>query len=352
VEAPTTLILNPGSTSTKIAYSVDGKIMERETFHHSSEELQKFSTVWDQFEFRLALCRWWAENKVQHCSAVVAIGGLLKPVQGGTYCVNRSMLRDARGNFQGEHISNIGCALAAELAQLYDCEAFVVDPVSVDEFGCLAYYSGHPAIKRRSLSHALNIHATARRAAREMELKLEQSSFVVAHVGGGISIAPVIAGRIVDANDAASDGPFSPERSGGLPLQQLLSICFAENKSESDIRRMVMGRGGLVGYLGVNSVEEVERRVKQGDVTAEEVYRAMAYQISKEIGAMTTVLSGNVDAIIITGGAANSPMLTAWIEERVRFIARVIIYPGDDEMQALADGALRVVQGIEQAKEY
>ncbi len=349
---PVILIVNPGSTSTKIAYSNGSRIIERETICHSSEELKRFSTIWDQFEFRLELCRRWAQEKVKQCSAVVSPGGLLRSLPGGTYKVNDAMLRDARANVQGEHVSNTGCALASALAREYDCEAFIVDAVSVDEFELLAYYSGHPAIKRRSLSHALSIHAAARKASREVQKKLDETSFVIGHLGGGISIAPVRGGRIIDVNDAASDGPFSAERSGGLPLQQVISLCFSGKYSERELRKMVMGNGGMVAYLGTNSLEEVERRVLSGDTTAEKVFQAMAYQIAKEIGAMATVLHGSVDAIVLTGGAARSALLTGWIEKRVRSIARVIVFPDDDELQALADGAFAVLQGKEKVKEY
>jgi butyrate kinase len=347
------LIINPGSTSTKIAISVDGKITESETIAHAAADLKQFTGIWGQFPYRLKLCQEWATTKrVEQCSAVVAMGGLLRPLQGGTYRVNDRMLNNARANLQGEHASNLGCALAFEVATKYQCPAFVVDPVSVDEFELIAFYSGHPKIKRKSLSHALNIHAAARRAAGEMKLSLQESSFVVCHLGGGISIAPVLNGRIIDVNDAASDGPFSPERTGGLPLQAFISICFSGEYKEDELRKFVMGKGGLVAYLGTNSVKEVEERVTKGDQAAKEVFQAMAYQIAKEVGAMSTVLRGNVNAIVVTGGIAHSKMLVEWIRERVQYIAPVLIYPGEDEMLSLAQGVLRVLTGDEQSKEY
>jgi butyrate kinase len=346
------LIINPGSTSTKIAISIDGKISESATIPHAAADLKQYAGIWEQFPYRLKLCQEWAGKRLTVCSAVVAMGGLLRPLQGGTYLVNDRMLKDARENLQGEHASNLGCALAYEIASKYNCPAFVVDPVSVDEFEPLAFYSGHPKIKRKCLSHALNIHAAARRGAEELKIPLLQSSMVICHLGGGISIAPVLGGRITDVNDASSDGPFSPERTGGLPLQQFISLCFSDEYKEDELRKFVMGKGGIVAYLGTNSVIEVEERILQGDGTAKEVYQAMAYQIAKEIGAMATVLGGRVDAIIITGGIAKSKMLIGWIEERVRFIAPIIIYPGEDEMLSLAQGALRVLDGKEQYKEY
>jgi butyrate kinase len=346
------LVVNPGSTSTKIAVSTDGVITEKETFQHDAALLKSYDSVWGQFDDRLDLCRKWATERLSKCSAVVSLGGLIKPVQGGTYRVGDNMLNDAKKNIQGEHASNLGCALALHLAKEYACPAFIVDPVSVDEFEPLAYYSGHPLIRRRSLSHALSIHAAAYRAAKALHRPIASTAFIICHLGGGISVAPVRAGKIIDVNDAASDGPFSPERTGGLPLQPLVRLSFSGKYSEEEIHRMIMGTGGLVAYLGTNSVLEIERRILQDDGQAEEVLRAMAYQISKEIGAMAAVLSGSVDAVVLTGGIANSTMLTSWIEERVRFIAPVLIQTGNDEMQALVDGALRVLRGEEQAKEY
>ncbi len=348
----TVLVINPGSTSTKIAISEDEKIVASETLRHESGELAQYGTIWDQFNYRLMLCRHWSASRLRACSAVVARGGLLRPVPGGTYRVTVDMLDDARRNLQGEHASNLGSALAHELASEYNCPAFVVDPVSVNEFEPLAKYSGLPFIERKSLSHALNIHAAARRAAQEFRLRFEESSLVVAHLGSGISVAPLRGGKIIDVNDASSDGPFSSERSGGLPLQQFITLCFSGTYSEMEIRNFVRRHGGLAAYLGTNDLTEVERRIAGGDNEAAEVYEAMAYQIAKEIGAMATVLKGNVDAIVLTGGAANSKMLTSWIEDRVRFIAPVKVYAGEDEMAALAQGALRVLRGEEEAKRY
>lgn len=346
------LVVNPGSTSTKLAVFTDCEQRYAETIWHPVSDLERFPSIWSQFSYRLTICRTWASKHVEECDAVVAIGGLLKPVPGGTYRVNERMVHDAESNLHGEHASNLGCAVAYRLAHEYKCLPLVVDPVSVDEFEPLAYYSGYPTIKRRSLSHAVSIHAAARRTAREMSMPLDKTSFVVCHLGGGISIAAVRGGRIIDVNDAASDGPFSPERTGGLPLQAFIDLCYSHTFTKEQVKSLVMGRGGLVAYLGTNSTQEVERMIDKGDEKAREVYQAMAYQIAKEIGAMGTVLKGNVDAIIITGGIARSSMLIPWVEERVRTIARVIIYPGDDEMKALAAGALRVLQGEEPAKEY
>jgi len=349
------LVINPGSTSTKVAIFEDENQVDLKVLRHSPEELSKFKTLWEQFDFRLKIIlEFLNENGLRPTdfSAVVGIGGLLRPVKGGTYLVNEKMLEDARNNFQGEHPSNLGCALAYEIAKIGNVEAFTVDPVSVDEFEPLARYSGHPLIQRRSLSHALNIHATARLASEKIGKRYEEANFVVAHLGGGISVCPVKGGKIIDANDASSDGPFSPERTGGLPLQPFITLCFSGKYTEQEMRKLVMGKGGLVAYLGTNDASEIERRIKEGDAYAREVYEAMAYQIAKEIGAMATVLKGDVDAVVLTGGLANSKMLVDWITERVSFIAPVLVFPGEDEMRALAMGALRVLRGEEKAKEY
>lgn len=349
------LVVNPGSTSTKIAIFEGENQVDLKVLRHSPEELSMFKTLWEQFDFRLKIIlEFLDENglKPADFSAIVGIGGLLRPVKGGVYRVNEKMLEDARNNFQGEHPSNLGCALAYEIAKMGNVEAFTVDPVSVDEFEPLARYSGHPLIQRRSLSHALNIHATARLASEKIGKKYEEANFIIAHLGGGISVCPVKGGKIIDANDASSDGPFSPERTGGLPLQPFITLCFSGKYNEQEIRKLVMGKGGLVAYLGTNDANEVEKRINEGDAYAREVYEAMAYQIAKEIGAMATVLKGDVDAIVLTGGLANSKMLVDWIIERVSFIAPVLVFPGEDEMKALALGALRVLRGEEKAKEY
>ena len=345
------LVVNPGSTSTKVAIAQGDNLIKRETFRHSVEELAQAPRIWDQFQFRLEQCKQWTAEHIQTCSAVISLGGLIRPVHGGVYRVNESMLNDARSNLQGEHASNLGCALAVELAKSYHAEAFVADPVSVDEFEPLAYYSGHPQIKRKSLSHALNIHAACRKAANELQISIEQSSFVIAHLGGAISIAPVRGGAIIDVNDASSEGPFSPERTGGLPLQQFISLCFSQGYTEPQLRKMVMGKGGLTAYLGTNSLVEIEQRISNGDTVAKDVLQAMAYQIAKGIGELATAVQGNVDRIIITGGIAYSKMMTDWIKANVEFIAPVQIVPGESELEALAYGALRVLNGEEKAYE-
>lgn len=346
------LVINPGSTSTKLAVFEGEQVVASDTLRHTAEQLASFPTIWSQWELRRKEVLDWSLRYARNPQAVVSMGGLLKPVEGGTYRVRESMLTDARNNPQGEHASNLGCALAYDMAQRFQCPAFVVDPVSVDEFEPLSRYSGHPLIRRRSLSHAPSIHANARRAAAEIGKPYGSAQFVIGHLGGGISIAAVRGGRIIDVNDASSDGPFSPERTGGLPLQPFIALCFSGNYTESQVRALVMGKGGIVAYLGTNSLLEVEQRIETGDKASEEVLQAMAYQIAKEIGAMATVLHGSIDGVVLTGGLAHSQRLVNWIGERVRHLGRLLVYPGEDEMRFLALGALRVLRGEEQAKEY
>lgn len=349
---PSILVLNPGSTSTKLAWFDGDDETGREVLRHDAKALTQFASVWDQYDFRLRAVREWLARTGTIPAAVAGIGGLLKPVPSGTFVVNASMVADARANMQGAHASNLGCAMAFDVAKQFGCPAFTVDPVSVDEFEALARYSGHPLIERKSLSHALNLHAVARRAAAELGKPFERSSFVVAHLGGGISVAPVLGGRIIDANDASSDGPFSPERTGGLPLQQFISLCFSGKFTETELRTMVMGNGGLKAYSGTNSMSDIETLAKSGDQRARELLQAMGYQIVKEIGAMATVLSGRVDAIVLTGGMAGSDYLVQWISGKIGFLGRLLVYPGEDEMLALAQGVLRVLRHQEQPKEY
>jgi len=349
---PLILAINPGSTSTKVAIFAGNRKIKESKLNHSQEELDRFNALWDQFDMRLKAIQDFLADQNYRFDAVVGRGGLLKPVRRGTYLVNDAMLEDARAGVQGEHVSNLGCALAYRVAQKYGCNAYVVDPVSVDEFQSLARYSGHPLITRRSLSHALNIRAAAIWAAEQINKDVTQTNYIVAHMGGGISVAPVQGGSIIDVNDASSDGPFSPERTGGLPLQPFIDLCFSGRFSRRDMKRLVMGNGGLVAYLNTNDLKVVEEKIRQGDDYAREVFQAMIYQIAKEIGAMSTVLHGQVQRIVLTGGLARSDRLVTELRERVQFIAPVIVIPGELEMEAMAAGVLRVLSKQEQAKTY
>ncbi len=349
------LVINPGSTSTKVALFENQALQYEENIIHPNEALKQFTQIWDQFELRRASIISFLEKhhiNWNQLAAVVGRGGLIRPIPGGTYLVNEAMVEDARKGVQGEHASNLGCALAWAIAREIGVPAFTVDPVAVDEFEPLARYSGHPLIQRRALAHTLNIHTIGRMAAEKLRANYYKTNFIIAHLGGGISICPLKNGRIIDVNDASSSGPFSPERTGNLPLQPFITLCFSGKYTEQQMRKLVMGEGGLIAYLNTNNAEEIERRIQQCDTKAREVYEAMAYQIAKEIGAMATVIKGDVRAIVISGGLAKSKMLIDWIKERVEFIAEIIVLPGEFEMEALANGALRVLQGTEEAKIY
>jgi len=349
------LVINPGSTSTKVALFENEHTIYEETIAHSAEQLKQFSTLWDQFDFRKnAVLNFLEKNDVPTSllSAVAGRGGLIRSIPGGTYVVNDSMVADAKAGLQGVHAANLGCAIAKNIADSIGIPAYVVDPISVDEFEPIARYSGHPLIERRALSHTLNIHAVGRMAAEKLNVDYLNSNFIIAHLGGGISICPLKNGRIVDVNDASAAGPFSPERSGSLPLQQFIELCYSGKYDQNQMQKMVMGQGGLVAYLKTVNAEEIEESIKRRDVQAEEVYEAMAYQIAKEIGAMATVVNGNLRAIVISGGLAKSKMIVNWITQRVKYIAEVLVMPGEFEMEALAKGVLRILQGKEEAKVY
>jgi butyrate kinase len=347
---PYLFLLNPGSTSTKIAvYQGDRKVAEEVVEHQA-----KAPDLLAELPLREEDLRRWLQEKVPgiRFDAIVSRGGLLKPIPAGAYRINQQMLDDLRFRPQAQHASNLGAFLAAALAAEDGIPAYIVDPVSVDEFSPLARYSGLPELPRRALSHALNIRAVAHQVAHKMGKKLEDCRFVVAHLGGGISVVPLDGGRIVDANSSNTGGPFSPERSGPLPPADVVRMAFAGQHSEKEILARMTKQGGLTAYLGTNDAREVERRIDQGDLQAEEIYQSMAYQIAKEIGAMSTVFRGQVDRIILTGGLAHSHRLISWIECRIRFIAEVVVYPGEGEMEALAAGGLRILRGEELAKEY
>jgi len=352
------LIINPGSTSTKVALYVGTKCFKMQNIAHKSEELSRYTSVVDQYPFRLAAVDSFRADALvalgdgREIDAVVGIGGLLRPLPGGTYAVNDALIEDLRNGVQGQHASNLGGLLAQGMAEELGVRAYVVDPVSVDEFTDLARISGHPLLTRRSLSHALNIKAVARRVCCELGLPFADSRLIVAHLGGGISVAPLRGGRIIDVNNANEMGPFSPERTGSLPVGDLVSLCFSGRYSMGEMKKFVAGQGGLVAYLGTNDAREAYRRADEGDNEARLVLQAMAYQVGKEIGAMSTVLQGKVDAIVLTGGLANSKPLVKDISQYVEFIAPMVLWPGEDEMLALAEGVCRVLSGEESAKQY
>lgn len=351
------LIINPGSTSTKIAVYEGEKVIFENTIRHTLEELSTFERVTDQFEFRKNLILKVLENNniiLDTLNAVVGRGGLLKPIEGGTYSVNDNMIMDLKKNIIGEHASNLGGLLARSIADEINISAFIVDPVVVDEMEEIARISGHPNFVRTPIWHALNQKAVARRAAlEEFNRKYEEMNFVVVHLGGGITVGAHKNGRVIDVNNGLNgEGPFSPERSGTLPAEQLVKTCFGGKYTEAEVRKMLVGNGGLTAYMGTNNAKEVSDMAESGDKRAELIYSAMSYQVSKAIGEYSVVLDGRVDAIILTGGIAYDKKFVDMIIKKVSFIAKVLVYPGEDELLALAQGGLRVLNGIEKAKEY
>jgi butyrate kinase len=344
------LVLNPGSTSTKIAVFQGPEALFVETIRHEAADLDRFAHVMDQEGYRremimAALTR--HELAVSDMAAVIGRGGLLRPMPGGVYAVGPEMLADLSSCSFGTHASNLGAILAHDLAARAAIPALIADPVVVDELAPLARYSGHPSIQRRSIFHALNHKAVARRVAQELGRAYEELRLIVAHLGGGVSVGAHKLGRVIDVNNALDgDGPFSPERSGSLPSGALVSWCFAPDASEKEIRGRITGKGGLLAYLGTASGMEVERRIREGDTLAQEVRQAMAYQVTKEIGAMGAVLRGQVDAVILTGGLMHDQELAALISGQVEFLAPVMVHPGEDEMSALAEAAERALTGM------
>lgn len=350
------LAINPGSTSTKIAIFDNDKSVFEETLRHPAEEINKYDTIFDQYDFRKQVILDTLEEKginLTKLSAVVGRGGLLKPIKGGTYNVSENMIADLKVGVLGEHASNLGGILANEIASSLNIPSFIVDPVVVDEMHDVARISGMPELERKSIFHALNQKAVARRAAAEMNKPYEECNFVVAHMGGGVSVGAHMNGRVVDVNNALDgEGPFSPERAGGLPVGDLAKLCFSGKYTLAEIKKLIKGNGGLVAYLNTNDGREVNKMIEAGNADAEVIYQSMAYQISKEIGACAAVLKGNIDGIILTGGIAYDKKFVKWITDSVEFMGKVIVYPGEDEMKALAEGGLRVLKGEETAQEY
>ncbi|MBN2432881.1 MAG: butyrate kinase [Acidobacteria bacterium] len=349
------LTINPGSTSTKIAIFRNDELLFDLNISHNDHEISAFERVWDQYAYRKSEIINFIKEKefdLHRLDCVVGRGGLFRPVLSGTYRINKITLNDAREAVQGEHASNLGSVLAFGIAWDYGIPSFIVDPPCVDEMEDVARLSGHRAIKRRSLVHALNIKAMARLAARKLAQPLTEINLIVAHLGGGISITPLRRGRMIDTSNALSAGPFSAERTGTLPMMDFMEYLFENKLTPRDARKMLVGRGGMFSYLNTKSMIEAGERYEQGDARARLVIRAMAYQIGKEIGAMATTLKGDVDAIVLTGGAAHSNILVEHIREQVAFLGQILVLPGEDELQALAEGALRVLRGEEEALEY
>lgn len=350
------LIINPGSTSTKIGVFEDEKELFEETLRHTNEELKKYDKIVDQFQFRKDVILKVLKEKnfdIKKLSGVVGRGGMLKPVEGGTYAVNDAMIEDLKIGVQGPHASNLGGILAKAIGDELNIPSFIVDPVVTDELADVARLSGCPELPRVSKFHALNQKAVAKRFAKETGKKYEDLNLVVVHMGGGVSVGAHKQGKVVDVNNTLDgDGPFSPERAGSVPVGALIKMCFSGKYSEEEVYSKIVGKGGFVGYLNTNDVKGTVDKMKEGNKECEGIYKAFLYQITKCIGEMSAALNGKVDQIILTGGIAYSDTLIPDLISNVSWIAPVKVYPGEDELLALAQGGLRVLNGEEKAKEY
>ncbi|MBS4032603.1 MAG: butyrate kinase [Clostridiales bacterium] len=349
------LAINPGSTSTKLGLYQNEECIAQHVIRHSQQELEQFTSVMEQVEFRRKSVLTFLINqgiKLDQLSAIVVRGGLLRPVEGGVYRVDTAMMEDLSRCQYGCHASNLGAVMALPWAAKLGIPAFTVDPVTVDELVDTARLSGLKGIPRLSMSHALNMKAAARSAAVHLGKDYEAINLVIVHLGSGISVSAHRRGRMIDVNNANNEGPFSLERSGTLPALALIDLCFTGEYSRQDMIELVTAKGGLYSYLGTKDFKEVETRVEEGDDRAKLVVESMAYQVSKEVGAMAAVLDGEVDTVVLTGGMAYSQLLTALVRKKVSFIAPVMILAGEEELDALAKGAFRALRGEEEIKSY
>lgn len=350
------LIINPGSTSTKIGVFEDETLLFEETLRHSTEEIAQYASIVDQKDFRKEIITNLLKEKnfdIHSLNMVVGRGGMLKPIPGGTYAVTDDLLEDLKIGKQGQHASNLGGILAREIGDSIGVPSFIVDPVVVDELCDLARYSGVPELPRTSVFHALNQKAVAKRYAKETGKAYNALNLIVVHMGGGVSVGAHENGRIIDVFNALDgDGAFSPERAGGAPVGALIKMCFSGEYTEKEVYKKFVGNGGFNAYLGTNDMRDVEKMVDEGDHKAKEVRDAFIFQVSKDIGSMACVLNGKVDQIVVTGGIAYDKGVVAGLKERCEWIAPFTVYPGEDELLALAQGGLRVVNGEEEAMKY
>lgn len=350
------LIINPGSTSTKIGVFEDETLLFEETLRHSTEEISKYATIFDQKDFRKNIIIDLLKSKefdVKSLGMVVGRGGMLKPIPGGTYACTDALVKDLEVGVSGQHASNLGGILAREIADEIGVPSFIVDPVVVDELMPIARYSGVTELPRVSIFHALNQKAVAKRYAKETGKKYEDLNLIVVHMGGGVSVGPHKNGKVIDIFNALDgDGAFSPERSGAVPVGALVKMCFSGEYTQAEVYKKLVGNGGFNAYVGTNDMRDVEKMVNEGNEKAAEVRDAFILQMSKNIGAMATVLEGKVDQIIVTGGIAYDKYVVAKLKERCEWIAPFTVYPGEDELLALVQGGLRVLNGEEEAKNY
>lgn len=349
------LVINPGSTSTKIAVFESGKCAWQSAVRHPDGDLGRFGRVTEQYRYRMQAildALGGSGHNIAGFTALAARGGLLRPLAGGTYLIGREMYEDLASCKYGEHASNLGGIIAFNLGKEHNIPAYTVDPVSVDELHDLARFSGMPELPRISKSHALNMRAVAGEAASITGIPRDRIGLVVAHLGSGISVAAFSRGRMIDVNNANNEGPFSMERCGGLPSLDLAALCYSGKYNREEMAAKIIKKGGVYAYLGTRDFGRVEAMVEEGNKIARQVVKAMCYQVAKEIGAMSTALLGRVDRIVLTGGMAHSRLLVDDITARVSFIAGVLVIPGEREMEALALGVARVLTGREQVKHY
>lgn len=350
------LIINPGSTSTKIGVFEDETLLFEETLRHSTEEISRYASIVDQKDFRKKIITDLLEKKefdIKSLDVIVGRGGMLKPIPGGTYAVTDALLQDLKVGVQGQHASNLGGILAREIGDAIGVPSYIVDPVVVDELMPIARYSGVPELPRKSVFHALNQKAVAKRYAKEQGVAYESLNLIVVHMGGGVSVGAHEKGKIVDVFNALDgDGAFSPERAGGVPSGALIKMCFSGEYTEKEVYGKIVGKGGFNAYLGTNDMREVVKKADEGDEFAAEVKDAFTFQVAKDMGSMACVLKGKVDRIIVTGGIAYNASVVDALKERAGFIAPFTVYPGEDELLALAQGAIRVMTGEEEAMIY
>ena len=350
------LIINPGSTSTKVGVFEDETLLFEETLRHPTEEITKYASIIDQKDFRKQIILDFLKEKncdVHSLDVIVGRGGLLKPIPGGTYAVSDELLADLKKGVQGQHASNLGGILAREIGDAIGKPSYIVDPVVVDELTDVARISGMPELPRRSIFHALNQKAVARRYAKEHGTTYEALNLIVIHMGGGVSVGAHSKGKVVDVNNILDgEGCFSPERAGTVPVGDLVKMCFSGKYTQQEIYKKICGNGGFNAYLHTNDARVVEKMVEEGDEYAKIIQDAFYYQIAKDAGAMAAVLHGKVDQIILTGGIAYAQLTVDKLTESLGWIAPITVYPGEDELLALAQGGLRVMTGEEEAKVY
>ncbi|MDD2483935.1 MAG: butyrate kinase [Eubacteriales bacterium] len=348
------LSINPGSTSTKVAFYVGKKLVFSESITHSDEELRRYDEILDQLPFRKKAVDEVLQTYREELSGldlIMSRGGLLPYVQSGAYLITKEMTDAIRNGYASPHASNLGALIAEEIAATFKIPAYIYDAVTSDEFSIIATITGLPEIRRESMCHVLNIKATAHKLAKKYNKNFKKLKLIVAHLGGGISIGVLENGKIIDAirDDA---GPFSPERSGMIPLLYIIDMCYSGEYTKTQMIKLIRGMGGLKAYLGTSDAQKIEEMILEGNEKAKILYTAQAYQIAKGIGELAPVVNGKVDYIILTGGMAHSAMMTEMIKKRVEFIAPVELFPGENEMEALTMGGLRILRKEEEPKMY